>query len=328
MKEPFIGHDIYNCPNIATTDRTNLLKSFALDMNEDPDDVESDDDQDQVNISMDENISAHVPRVGIVESPYFNVKPEKTTVTVVLDTGATGSMISLDLCKLAHLDVYPTTQRVVLADEDSHLTVVGEVHTKIIMNSDVILRLSALVVTKLTAGLIVGMAFMKPITLPTPPNFSNDTHVSVEPRESNSSWPEPCIVENENGFLTIPNFSNYPVKFKGNQIIGQIRSVITPTVVDTPLPVTTAYAKINDRIQPLNYLDSIQYDQDSILTPDEKTCLQSVTARYASVFTPHFGTYNGRSGDIFADVIFGKSSPARRKGNSQYIIQKFKSSTR
>ena len=377
VKEPFIGHDIYNCLNIATTNGTNLLKSFALDINEDPGDVESDDDQDQlnasVNISMDENISAHVRR--IVESPYFNVKLEKTTVTLVLDTGAKGSMISLDLCKLAHLDVYPTTQRAVLADGD-HLTVVGEVHTKITMNSDVILPLSALVVTKLTAGLIVGMAFMKrhkviiniannaflvrgnrvpfdnqpgnpkmsllrvdvnrvvlpgeSITLPTPPNFSNDTHVAVEPRKPNSSWPEPCIVENENGFLTIPNFSNYPVKFKGNQIIGQIRLVITPTV-DTPLPVTTAYAKINDRIQPLNCLDSIHYDQDSILTPGEKTCLQSVTARYASVFTPHFGTYNGKSGGIFADVIVGKISPAPKKGklpvynskNSKVLQDKF-----
>ena len=30
VKEPFIGHDIYNCPNIAEADRANLLKSFSL----------------------------------------------------------------------------------------------------------------------------------------------------------------------------------------------------------------------------------------------------------------------------------------------------------
>ena len=30
VKEPFIGHDIYNCPNIAAADRADLLKSFSL----------------------------------------------------------------------------------------------------------------------------------------------------------------------------------------------------------------------------------------------------------------------------------------------------------
>ena len=159
-------------------------------------------------------------------------------------------MISLGLCKLARLDVYPTTQRPILADGDSHLTVVGEVHTKMTMSSDVVLPLSALVVTKLSAGLIVGMAFMKQhkvvidiannallvqghtvpfdnrpgnpkvsllrvdvnravlpgedVILPIPANFSDDQHVAVEPREPYSFWPEPCIVENVDGFLTIP----------------------------------------------------------------------------------------------------------------------------
>ena len=82
-------------------------------------------------------------------------------LTMVLDIGATGSMISLDLCKLTKLDVYPTTQRAILADGDSHLTVVCEVHNTITMNSNVTLPLSALVMTKLKAGLIVGMAFVE-----------------------------------------------------------------------------------------------------------------------------------------------------------------------
>ena len=54
---------------------------------------------------------------------------------MVLDTGATGSMISLELCKLAGLHIYPSSQRAILADGDSQLSVVGEVHTSIVMDN-------------------------------------------------------------------------------------------------------------------------------------------------------------------------------------------------
>ena len=43
-------------------------------------------------------------------------------------------------------------------------------------------------------------------------------------------------------------------------------------------------------------------------------CLQNVTTRYSSNFTPNFGTYNGKSGDIYADVILGKNTPMPKKG--------------
>ena len=166
VKEPFIGHDIYNSPNIAAADRADLLKSFSLEVDDECyDEQDSADEKEQhnanVKVTEDGFSSVHVQRVGIVESPHFNLRIKKTMLTMVLDTGATGSMISLDLCKLTNLDVYPTTQRAILADGDSHLAVVGEVHTTITMNSNVTLPLSALVVTKLKAGLIVGMAFMK-----------------------------------------------------------------------------------------------------------------------------------------------------------------------
>ena len=100
-------------------------------------------------------MTTRIQRVNIVESPQL----KKTMVTMVLDTGATGSMTSLDLCKLP-IGVYPTSHRAVLADGDSHLSVVAEVHTSITMEN-INLPLNALVVTKLKAGLIVGISFMK-----------------------------------------------------------------------------------------------------------------------------------------------------------------------
>ena len=118
-----------------------------------------------------------------------------------------------------------------LADGNSQLTVVREIHTSMIMNS-------YLIVTKLKAGFIAGMDFMKEnkvliditnhalilpdnhivsfnsvpgnpkvsllrvdvsnivlpgesLTLPTPINFFEESDIAVEPRE-NSYWPSPC----------------------------------------------------------------------------------------------------------------------------------------
>ena len=106
-------------------------------------------------------ITAHVDRFNIVSSPQFNVKINNTTITMVLDTGATGSMISIDLCKMIGLKVYPTPHSAISANGDSQLSVAGEVHTSILMDDFLTLPLSAVVVTKLKSGLIVGMAFMK-----------------------------------------------------------------------------------------------------------------------------------------------------------------------
>ena len=139
---------------------------------------------------------------------------------------------------------------------------VGEVHTTITMNSNVTLPLNALVVTKLEASLIVGMAFMKEhnvvidipnnallvrgntvpfnnqpgdskvslfraevnyvvipddnLILPVPPNYLEDRHVAVGPREPDFSWLESTVIKNENGFLEIPILSSNG--FNKNQV--------------------------------------------------------------------------------------------------------------
>ena len=119
------------------------------------------------------------------------------------------------------------------------------------MESDLALPLSAVVVTKLKAGLIVGMDFLREnnviidipnnclnfpngkivhfnnapgnpkvsllrieannvilpgdtLTLPTPVNFLDDTHIAVEPRDI--PWPDPCILENKAGNIDIKKY--------------------------------------------------------------------------------------------------------------------------
>ena len=141
-----------------------MLKSFSLEV--DPDvasDAVNDNDtfeNAQVDFShTDRPVPASVDRVNIVASPQFKVKINTTTITMVLDTGTTGSMISLELCKMMGLQGYPTSHSAILADGDSQLKVVGEVHTYFLIENCLTLPLSAVVVTKLKAALIVGMAF-------------------------------------------------------------------------------------------------------------------------------------------------------------------------
>ena len=94
------------------------------------------------------------------------------------------------------------------------------------------------------------------------------------------------------------------------------------TLNTTNVSVKTAQVK--------NYMDLIQIDTDAILTVDQKMYLQNVTTRYSSIFTPNFGTYNGKSGDIYADVILG-NTPMPKKGkvpvynskNSKLLQDKF-----
>ena len=143
-----------DCPNIRIGDRANLLKSLNLDIDGESDNSPEDNEieskyTDVVLNETSETETINVERVNIVESPQFNVKINSTMITMVLDTGATGSMISLELCQLANLKVYSSTHSAILADGDSKLKVVAEVHTSIIMDGYLKLPMSAVVVTRL-----------------------------------------------------------------------------------------------------------------------------------------------------------------------------------
>ena len=170
--EPFIGHSIYNCSNITAKDRPSMLKTFALQVDE----VEEDFLEDELSVSeikqvqfteptdnpaKFENPDIEVSRVNIEESPKINVNILNSTVTMVIDTGATGSMIRLDLFNSIGLRIYPSPHSAMQADGESSLNVVGEIHTTVITEEKQALKLSAIVVTKLKAGLIVGTGFLR-----------------------------------------------------------------------------------------------------------------------------------------------------------------------
>ena len=173
LGEPFIGHDVYNCQNILSRDRNNVLKICALDVVDNTEDLDSDefenqeeipqdeleDDHDERPLPKEEDISAN--RVSIKPSPRISVKIINSIVSVLIDTGAEGNMIRYDLCLKIGLKIYQTPHSASQADGISVLEVVGEVHTTLIAENGVQLALDAIVVRKLKAGLIVSEAFLE-----------------------------------------------------------------------------------------------------------------------------------------------------------------------
>ena len=355
--EPFIGHSLYNCPNVLEKDRAGLIKSFSLEIEdafpEDNDhvyeEVENDDCVQPIPIN-----ETDVRRVDIIESPKFNVKLRNTFVTMVLDTGATGSMISYELCKLANLEVLPSSHSAVQADGDSRLMVLGEVHTSILMDG-LELSLNAVVVSKLKAGLIVGMAFMKEhdviidisnnfllihgkkivfsnqpgnpkisllrmdvnrvvlpgddFEVPIPANFLPDNEIAMEPRDSDN-WFRPEITHPVEGFVSITNSSDFPVKIKKHQVIGHVRSVVLPTESHSSTNPTLKF----DSSEHLDHTTKIRTNPDNILSDQETKSFRLINSKYKSVFNSVNGVYNGKSGDVKASVILGENIPSPRKG--------------
>ena len=362
---PFVGHDLYTCPNIVPGNRSSLLKSFALNVEEDDENedysVVHEHVHDNATISMEEKdqTTLEIQRVGIAESPEFNVKLNKVTVSAVLDTGATGSMIQLNICEMAGIKVYPTCHKAVQADGYSHLKVVGEIHTTVVIDDEVELKLNALVVVSLKQSLILGMAFMQEhkltidignnaviirerkiffngqhsnpklsllraevnnvifpgesITLPVPPNFEKDPDVAIESRD-NQSWPYPSIISTKDGLLQIPNDTDKPLRIKVNQVIGQIRSVINqPEISKTnDIPKLKELNKLSVKVESNTQL--INIDPDKILTETERLNFSKINEKFSSVFSSNIGCYNGKSGELYPDVLLGKNFPIPKKG--------------
>ena len=234
-------------------------------------------------------------------------------VTMVLDTGAPGSMISLDLCKLSNLDIYPSSHSTILADGDSQLTVVGEVHYvdyTIHFNNKQGNPKVSLLRTEVSRVVLPGENVM----LPVPTNFLMDKELAVELREFDSSCPEPFILKNENGLVSIPNSSNKSVKFKKNQVIGQIRSVVMPPHVPLNNTIKTAAVIKSRPSLTKDYLQQIKFGPDEILSKDDKSLFHDINKKYSSVISPNYRAYNNKSGEILGDVLMGANIPPPGRG--------------
>ena len=95
----------------------------------------------------------------IYESPILAVAHIKGTVYLVLDTGATTSLMKESKAKAMGLKIQPTSHKAVQVDGQSKLEVVGEVHTSF-QRSSKELTFSALVVAGLATDFLAGTNFI------------------------------------------------------------------------------------------------------------------------------------------------------------------------
>ena len=111
-----------------------------------------------------ENISdvkvIKIRKINIFESPILSATSNKKTVHIVLDTGATASLISLSKANELKLTILPTVHKAVQVDGISGLKVLGEVHTEFVRGK-LNLQFSGLVVNKLGTDILGGTNFHK-----------------------------------------------------------------------------------------------------------------------------------------------------------------------
>ena len=99
-----------------------------------------------------------IKRVNIHESPILACSYQSQTIYLVLDTGATSSIITIRMAKLLNLHVEKTSHKAVQVDGESQLPVLGEVHTTFSRGA-LKLHFSGLVVSRLGVDILAGTNF-------------------------------------------------------------------------------------------------------------------------------------------------------------------------
>ena len=100
-----------------------------------------------------------ISRISVHESPILTVTHSRHTVHIVLDSGATASLICAPEAERLKLKVWPTLHKAVQVDGVTGLKVLGEVHTEF-RRGDLTLTFSALVVNKLGTLVLGGTNFL------------------------------------------------------------------------------------------------------------------------------------------------------------------------
>ena len=99
-----------------------------------------------------------IHRINITESPILACSSPSRTVYLVLNDGATASIITLKMCQLLNLQIYKTGHSAVHVDGESKIPVLGEVHTSFTSGSKT-LYFSGLVVSSLGVDILAGTNF-------------------------------------------------------------------------------------------------------------------------------------------------------------------------
>ena len=99
-----------------------------------------------------------IKRVNVMESPILTLSSGEHTVYLILDTGATSSLISHKMTLKLHLQIHKTSHKAVQVDGESQLPILGEVHTTF-KRGNKELVFSGLVVENLSVDILTGTNF-------------------------------------------------------------------------------------------------------------------------------------------------------------------------
>ena len=79
---------------------------------------------------MKESELVKIGKINIYQSPILSVNYQNTPVHLILDTGATASLISMEACKRLNIPMQTTKYKAIQVDGEQ-LDVVGEIHIKL-----------------------------------------------------------------------------------------------------------------------------------------------------------------------------------------------------
>ena len=181
LNKPAVAHthSIATCSQVTLQERQHVSRAVLTTENEQTvkldyscyedtaaengDDFEADDTETSLTVKtclaqVTPGSVVRIKRVNITESPILALSHHSRTVYLVLDTGATASIITLKMAKLLNLQIYRTGHSAVQVDGESQLPVLGEVHTTFSCGSQ-ILHFSGLVVSQLGVDILAGTNF-------------------------------------------------------------------------------------------------------------------------------------------------------------------------
>ena len=158
--KPFNGHDISNCWSLSKFDRSKLIKALQVQV-EDEDSCLSDvnnlsiEDQET---ALDEN-PATCSRVLSMQSPYFYCYYKSSPCKVIIDSGATSSVVTLAFVRMNNIKMVNATQNARQLDK-TLIKTVGEINVNLSFGNKV-LKLSALVTETMDSDIIAGVPFCR-----------------------------------------------------------------------------------------------------------------------------------------------------------------------
>ena len=162
----FLGHDISTCWFISKFDKLDIVEAFQLNIHAGDLDEEETPLTETSNLSLDSasnalcvQASSAVCRVETAISPFFFAFYQHHIVKILVDTGATSSLVSSSFAVRAGLNIRPTKQGAKQLDK-SPLQVSGEVHFSVSFG-DQELEVEGLINGSLDYDILAGVPFCK-----------------------------------------------------------------------------------------------------------------------------------------------------------------------